>query len=407
LTKHRRRPRSTRALRPDQMTRRRPSAFHSSEAGSSFECSVSSGSDAFGSCSGPGAATRPRPSPTSYTFAVRATDPSSNTDQSPATRASASTPPARGEPGRPPPGLAHLGLDAGHSPGRPGPPRGTPPRSPSGSTPAPAPPGRWPRPAARRATAPPAPIRSTRRRWPRAPTPRRPHSRTPAGNNGVERRQHLHRRTPSPRPTRRPRPRRPARWADGVGLDQRQLQRHRLGLRPEERRALGEAAGRRLLAGCDGQLSGRHGLVHLQRCGRRRRLRLLHPRLGQLEQLRAAPASADSETQLDTTPPETTIDSGPPARALTAGRPSRSTPASRARASAALSAPAPPPSAPVRAPAPATPRGRRSPTGLHLRGSGDRSARERGPDTPRRASVHDPDAAPGHPPAAAIPPRRS
>jgi len=62
-------------------------AFHSSEAGSSFECSVSSGSDAFGSCSGPGASHTPAAlADGSYTFAVRATDPSSNTDQSPATR---------------------------------------------------------------------------------------------------------------------------------------------------------------------------------------------------------------------------------------------------------------------------------------------------------------------------------
>jgi Bacterial Ig-like domain len=63
-------------------------AFHSSEAGSTFECSVSSGSAAFGPCTGPGASHTPEAlDDGSYTFAVRATDPSSNTDQSPATRA--------------------------------------------------------------------------------------------------------------------------------------------------------------------------------------------------------------------------------------------------------------------------------------------------------------------------------
>ena len=59
--------------------------FHSSEAGSTFECSIDTGTPAFGPCSGPGASHTPS-SPLSqgpYTFRVRATDPAGNTDPRP------------------------------------------------------------------------------------------------------------------------------------------------------------------------------------------------------------------------------------------------------------------------------------------------------------------------------------
>ena len=66
-------------------------AFHSTEAGSSFECSIDTGTASFGPCSGPGATHTPA-SPLadgSYTFRVRATDSDGtpNTDASPATEA--------------------------------------------------------------------------------------------------------------------------------------------------------------------------------------------------------------------------------------------------------------------------------------------------------------------------------
>ena len=63
--------------------------FHSSEAGSSFECSIDTGSPNFGPCSGPGGTHTPS-GPLSegpHTFRVRATDPASNTDPSPDARA--------------------------------------------------------------------------------------------------------------------------------------------------------------------------------------------------------------------------------------------------------------------------------------------------------------------------------
>ncbi len=63
-------------------------AFHSSEAGSTFECSIDTGTPAFGPCSGPGATHTPSAlAAGSYTFRVRATDPAANTDPTPATRA--------------------------------------------------------------------------------------------------------------------------------------------------------------------------------------------------------------------------------------------------------------------------------------------------------------------------------
>ena len=82
---------------PDTIDRRRPPGttadptpsfeFHSTESGSSFECSIDTGVAAFGPCSGPGATHTPAAlSDGSYTFRVRATDGAANTDQSPATR---------------------------------------------------------------------------------------------------------------------------------------------------------------------------------------------------------------------------------------------------------------------------------------------------------------------------------
>ena len=63
-------------------------AFHSSEAGSSFECSIDTGTPSFGPCSGPGATHTPS-SPLSegpHTFRVRATDDAGNTDPTPDAR---------------------------------------------------------------------------------------------------------------------------------------------------------------------------------------------------------------------------------------------------------------------------------------------------------------------------------
>lgn len=61
--------------------------FHSTEPGSTFACSIDTGTPSFGPCSGPGASHTPA-SPLadgSYTFRVRATDAQGNTDPSPAT----------------------------------------------------------------------------------------------------------------------------------------------------------------------------------------------------------------------------------------------------------------------------------------------------------------------------------
>jgi DNA-binding beta-propeller fold protein YncE len=60
--------------------------FHSTEAGSSFECSIDTGAPSFGPCSGPGASHTPSAlTDGTYTFRVRATDAQGNTDPSPAT----------------------------------------------------------------------------------------------------------------------------------------------------------------------------------------------------------------------------------------------------------------------------------------------------------------------------------
>jgi 6-phosphogluconolactonase (cycloisomerase 2 family) len=61
--------------------------FHSTESGSTFECSIDTGTPAFGACSGPGASHTPASALAdgTYTFRVRATDGQGNTDQSPAT----------------------------------------------------------------------------------------------------------------------------------------------------------------------------------------------------------------------------------------------------------------------------------------------------------------------------------
>jgi 6-phosphogluconolactonase (cycloisomerase 2 family) len=60
--------------------------FHSTEAGSTFECSIDSGTPSYGPCSGPGASHTPSAlADGSYTFRVRSTDAQGNTDASPAT----------------------------------------------------------------------------------------------------------------------------------------------------------------------------------------------------------------------------------------------------------------------------------------------------------------------------------
>ncbi len=60
--------------------------FHSTEAGSSFECSIDTGTANFGPCSGPGAShTTSALSDGIHTFRVQATDAQGNTDPSPAT----------------------------------------------------------------------------------------------------------------------------------------------------------------------------------------------------------------------------------------------------------------------------------------------------------------------------------
>lgn len=60
--------------------------FSASEAGSSFECKLDGG--AFGACSGPGAShTATELSDGGHSFEVRATDPSANVDDTPASRA--------------------------------------------------------------------------------------------------------------------------------------------------------------------------------------------------------------------------------------------------------------------------------------------------------------------------------
>jgi hypothetical protein len=62
--------------------------FHSTEAKSTFECSVDTGTPAFAPCSGPGETHTTAPLPDgSYTFRVRATDRHGNVDPSPATSA--------------------------------------------------------------------------------------------------------------------------------------------------------------------------------------------------------------------------------------------------------------------------------------------------------------------------------
>ncbi len=62
--------------------------FGSSEGGSTFECSIDTGTPQFVPCSGPGAShTSPTPlAPGSYFFRVRATDPAANTDPTPVIR---------------------------------------------------------------------------------------------------------------------------------------------------------------------------------------------------------------------------------------------------------------------------------------------------------------------------------
>ena len=91
-------------------------AFHSTEAGSTFECSIDTGTASFGPCSGPGATHTPASPLTdgAYTFRVRATDSdgTANTDASPATEAftidvrhhptRSSTRPRTGRPATPP-----------------------------------------------------------------------------------------------------------------------------------------------------------------------------------------------------------------------------------------------------------------------------------------------------------------
>ncbi|MGH3371024.1 MAG: Ig-like domain-containing protein, partial [Nocardioidaceae bacterium] len=62
-------------------------SFHSTEASSTFECSVDQGTPSFGACSGPGASHTPASlADGNYTFRVQATDQAGNTDQSPAIR---------------------------------------------------------------------------------------------------------------------------------------------------------------------------------------------------------------------------------------------------------------------------------------------------------------------------------
>jgi hypothetical protein len=61
--------------------------FHSTEAGSTFECSIDTGTPDFAPCSGPGDSHTPAAlADGSYTFRVRATDGFANTDPTPAVR---------------------------------------------------------------------------------------------------------------------------------------------------------------------------------------------------------------------------------------------------------------------------------------------------------------------------------
>ena len=66
-------------------------AFHSTEAGSTFECSIDTGTPSFGTCSGPGETHTPASTLAdgAYTFRVRAidSDGTADTDPSPATEA--------------------------------------------------------------------------------------------------------------------------------------------------------------------------------------------------------------------------------------------------------------------------------------------------------------------------------
>jgi Domain of unknown function (DUF1929)/RTX calcium-binding nonapeptide repeat (4 copies)/Bacterial Ig-like domain len=72
----------------ETITDRTPSfGFSSTEPGSSFQCSIDSGSPSFTPCSGPGATHTPASlSDGTYTFRVRATDSAGNPDPSPASR---------------------------------------------------------------------------------------------------------------------------------------------------------------------------------------------------------------------------------------------------------------------------------------------------------------------------------
>jgi hypothetical protein len=79
--------------------------FSSTEGGSSFQCSLDTGTANFGACSGPGATHTPSPALAdgTYTFRVRATDGVGNQDGSPATRTvtidtTAPTAPCHGKP---------------------------------------------------------------------------------------------------------------------------------------------------------------------------------------------------------------------------------------------------------------------------------------------------------------------
>ena len=339
-------------------------AFHSSEAGSSFECSLGSGSPSFGPCSGPGATHTPAAlGDGSYTFAVRATDPSSNTDTTPATRAfsvdtatpviglaapangshtSDATPALSGTAG-----IAARGLLHRHRQG----------------------------------------LQRHRHLRDARPDPQRNaqrlHRRLLSGRNGALP-GHLH----------------GAGLAARLGREQRiQRRQHVHHRRPAADRHAGpHLAGR--LGGADRVRPRsasatapptRAPVCRAWSCGRGRRAAPTRrlPRTA----LRAPRAPSPTARQPATAPmtstpaPGTTRTTtrrlplrpirrrnstrplrirrstrGPPAQARTAGRPSPSTRASRARASAARSAPAPPSSAPARAPAPATPLGRHSPT---------------------------------------------
>ena len=343
--------------------------FHSTEAGSSFDCSIDTGTAAFGALLGPGR--RPHPEPAladgTYTFRVRATDGAANpTDPR--------DPQLHGQHRRRP---------------RPDP-HSTVPASPANQNS-------------------PKVARQRRRRLPgldlhrprlhRHPARHRQRRRTGSRDHGRRRRQ-LDHRPPRHRDRlrqhllllgaahlrrglgraadadRRPPSRRSAPALDPASNSPAKTPEARASLRSN---AASTRPKPRAWASCTspkaytGLADGR---PHASKCGRSTRAGQHRP---DPRPVRLAPSTPPRPTRSSTP--------APAARPTTRPRPSTSTRPRPARASNARSTPAPPPSAPARARAPPTRRPRPLADGdLHLPGAGHRRRRQRRPDRRPAAS---------------------